>query len=152
MKTGVKIALGIVGGLAVLALLVVGAGYYFWVTKGKAMAAEFAAKGKVIMADAEAFGRGKDSDQCIQEALTRFKAGSGIVQQVEVQVFLSSSLKTCSPKPELCNEIPEEGEILKTVAWRLKKSQDLGLQDSNNPIVRGIQEYCNKRGQAAAAH
>src|SRR6266478_10064653 len=113
MNRGLKIALGIFGALFLFALLLAGAGYYLWTTKGKAMAAELAAKGKVIMAEAEAFGRGKNSDQCIEEAMKRFKAGSGIMQQVEVQVFLASSLKTCSVQPKLCDGIPAEGEIMK---------------------------------------
>jgi len=58
-------------------------------------------------------------------------------------------LKTCLgvAKGDLkyCAEAPEQGEILKSVAWRMKTTTALGLEDVNNPIVKAIQEHCRPK-------
>ena len=138
-------ALWVVGGLGLLITIVAGAGYYWWSTKGAAWGAELREMGKQVAAEGAAAGAGASKDQCVQLAIKRLSQTPGIMEQVRIELFLESCLNAAQGSLAFCADAPKNDEIMATVAWRLKTSQALGLAQSENPIVKGIQKHCSPR-------
>jgi hypothetical protein len=137
-----KVVLSIVGGLGALALSLAGAGYYWWETNGAAWSAEMRAQGQKDMAEGKAVGEQSSKEQCVRLAMQKLTSGAGIMEQVRIELFLESCLNAAQGELAFCKDAPGQGEILASVAWRLKTSRTLGLGQSENPIVKGIQKHC----------
>jgi hypothetical protein len=142
MSKGLKILLWVLGGLFLGTALLVGGGIYVWQTKGDAWRAELQEMGRKVKAEGEAAGANASKDECIRLAVARMKRGTGLMDQVRVELFLETCLGVATGTIPYCKDAPKESEIMATVSWRLKTSQALGLLDADNPIVKGIQNHC----------
>jgi hypothetical protein len=142
MSTGAKVVLWVLGGLGGLTALAAGGGYYWWKTKGEAWGKEMREMGQRVMAEGKAAGASASKDQCVQLAIQRWNGGAGIMEQVRAEVFLESCLNAASGSLPYCADAPKTDEIMATVSWRLKTSESIGLAQSENPIVKGIQKHC----------
>ena len=149
MSKGLKLTLIIlgVGFLLVMATFVVG--YLVWKTKGAEWQAQLRESGRQVMAEAAQAGASASKEQCVQLALARLRQDAGFMGQVKVAVFTEHCLDAAKGELSFCADAPLEGEILKTVQWRLKTSTRLGLSDGENGVVKGMQKHCASAAKRA---
>ena len=141
-STWVKVLLGIGAAWALLVIVAVIAGYSWWKSHGQAWSAEQRQKGQAVTAEGRVAGATATKDQCVRLAIRRTRKSDGLMDKVRAQVFLESCLGVAKGELSFCADAPSTDQIMKTVAWRLKTSQALGLRHSENPIVKGIQQHC----------
>ena len=142
MPTWVKVVLIIVlVGFAIVAIGVVFAAR--WVRqRGESLKEE----GKVLIAEARAFGTGKDADACIAESMTRLQAAQGFIGEAKVNVFLQHCLETATVRPETCADVPPPGEILNTARWSLDECARRGRPNDQRctRVIGALQMRCGK--------
>ena len=144
MSKGSKIVWIVLSVAGALAVIVIGGGILLWNTKGAAWKAELREGGAKVMAEAAQAGANATKEECVQLALARLRQDSGFMAQVMVGIFTEHCLDAAKGELALCADAPPQDEILKTVAWRLKASEALGLRDAENEVVKGIQKHCIK--------
>ncbi|MGE0788139.1 MAG: hypothetical protein AB7S26_20880 [Sandaracinaceae bacterium] len=142
-STQKKVAIGC-GVLSLLA--VIGACAMFFLMKG-AME-DLVATGQETVADAQAFGRGRGSSECIDEAFARHGRCDGIMCQATVGAWLSQCLEVSDRDPALCVGVPPESEIMRSVEWRQSYCTDRGATDVQacGNLIAGIQRVCHPPG------
>jgi hypothetical protein len=139
MTRGGKIALGIVGGILALLIIVGGAGAYFVYRYGR----EAVEAGKKHLAEGEEFGLKTDNAGCLREALARQKQDGSLTATISNKLFLSSCLLSSRPTPGFCDNVPPPGEIIKSAQWTLSKCTEAGLQGHNcNTLFQTVQKHC----------
>lgn len=142
LSTGAKVAIAVVG---VLVLVVGGtcAGVALWLN---ANADDLQAKGKVIMQEGAAFGRGKPARACVDEGLRRLPNLDGIMAEATNKVFVESCLKTATVDAAFCAGVPPRDEIMKSATWAVELCAALGKagDQSCSRLVGAIQERCLK--------
>ncbi len=78
---------------------------------------------------------------CFPEAVKNHPADSGIVNGVLIKMALVKCLKEAGDLSPYFQNVPPSDAVIKTVKWRIKTSKELGIDDANNLVVKGIQEY-----------
>lgn len=142
MPTWVKVVLIIflVGFVVLVAGIIIAAR---WV---RSQGASLQEEGKVLMAEAEEFGKGKDGEACLDESFRRLKACNGFICEAKVKVFLQGCLSSATVPPEFCQGVPKPTEIMATVRYQLAECEKRGMA-SNKPCTRlisGVQAHCAK--------
>jgi hypothetical protein len=142
MPTWVKVVLIVVlTGFVVLAVGVFLAAR--WVRqRGVALNEE----GKAVIAQARAFGVGKDGEACIAESMTRLRTSQGFIGEAKVKVFLQHCLETATVAPELCADVPPPNEILKSARWTLDQCAKRGRPDDQRctRVIGALQMRCRR--------
>jgi hypothetical protein len=148
MPTWLKVVLVIVA-VGLLGLMAIGFAGYSWMKSNKDRFLEI---GKRAKADAARFAATHDGEQCLQEALRRIDQAKGIMAQAELKVFLSLCLDEARESPGMCDGVPPDGEIMRSVAWAADKCTQLGRSGDQRckGLVTGIQKHCDERGQQPA--
>lgn len=140
MPTWVKVVLVVVlAGFAILAVGIVVAAR--WVRhRGHALMEE----GKVVVADAERFGKGKEEEACMTESFARLKACDGFICEAKTKVFLTHCLGAANKSAETCNAVPRRSEIMASVRWQLDECSRRGMPNDQpcTRLLQGLQEYC----------
>lgn len=143
MPTWLKVLLGIVAfGFALVAVGIFLA--YRWFQDN---APELRQKAQSVAAEGEQFARGRDANACVDEALARLDRSGGFMDQVALQLFLTSCLQHAAPSPELCTNVPAPTEIRKTMQWSVAECARRGRPNSQRcgQLLGAIQEHCAKR-------
>jgi hypothetical protein len=140
MPTWVKVVLIVVlVGFVVLAVVVVVAAR--WV---KSQAGTLSKESEVVMAEAEAFGKGKDGEACVAEALTRLKTSSGFIGDAKVKMFLQHCLSAATVAPETCEGVPPPMEIMDSARWIREECERRGLANNQRclGLISALQVHC----------
>jgi hypothetical protein len=140
MPTWVKVVLIVV--LVGFVLLV--AGVLIAARWVKGQAAQLEKQGKATIAEARAFGEGKDGEACIAESLTRLKSASGFIGEAKVKVFLQHCLETATVSPATCEGVPEPAEIMDSARWTLAECGRRGFGNDQRcgRVLGALQVHC----------
>ncbi|MBS2027578.1 MAG: hypothetical protein JST54_06725 [Deltaproteobacteria bacterium] len=115
MPTWLKVTLGVVAAGIALFLLLIG-GIFLYVRSHKD---ELISAGKEAMSAGAAYGTNQTAQGCIDEGLHRLTGISSFGDEVKNNLWATGCLQAAAPTPGFCNDVPLEGEILKTASWRL---------------------------------
>ena len=126
MSSTLRVVLWIVGGLAVLLILVMVAGRLWW--RGNSAAFQQA------MENGHAAGARLTARQCVDSVLHRHAAASDFGQSMPQSLFLGGCLQTARQLPALCAESPDQG-IMASAQWTLRICHERGLSDRLCPTV-----------------
>jgi hypothetical protein len=142
MSKTVAIVLSIIGGLFLLAIIVVG-GVVFWVYQNKDRLVHSAEQ---LVKEGKEFGEKTNNEGCLQEALSRHKRDKSFTGKISTQGFLTVCLQASASSSGFCDGVPGQKEILKSANWVLKKCADAGLQNDQGcqQLFSVVQTYCHK--------
>ena len=103
-------------------------------------------RGAEVEGEARTFAAGRDQDACIVEGIRRTGAcvESVIACQAMASVFLSTCLESATPVPGLCDAVPPESEIMRSVAWRIETCAARGHPDDQacSQLLAAVQRHC----------
>ena len=120
MPAWVKVLLASCGGF-VLIVIAGGAGIFWYVHHNRA---RLLASGRQIQTDGVAYGRGRDANACIDEALRRGERG--FADGIRANLFLNGCLKTATLPPDFCASVPSHEEVFRTGVWAARECQRRG--------------------------
>jgi len=130
------------GAAIVLAVVAVGGGWW-WLQAHKD---ELMEKGSSAMHEGDEYGKGKDGNACVDEAVRRLSTTKGILNEATNKVFLESCLRTVTIPAGFCDGIPPRDEIMKSATWALSfcqtRSSTAELHQQCTRLVGAIQERC----------
>ena len=110
--------------------------YVWWQNQGAALMSS--------IGEGTTFGRNKDRTACVDEAVVRIKKEGGFTGAVKIQLFLGECLKAARPVPGFCDDVPAQGEILKTVTWIQELSRKYALSGTyETGLLSEIQKICD---------
>lgn len=134
MPKWVKVVLIIVlvGFIALVAGVIVAAR---WV---RIKGARLQEQGKVLVSEAEEFGRGKEAGVCVAEALRRLQTCPGFICEAKVKVFLTSCLQSADESTELCNGVPSPKELMDGARWQMAECQRRGFEGTDQRCMRTV--------------
>jgi hypothetical protein len=140
MKTVLKILL-ILFGVGVVLVGAISIGAYVWFQKNKDGLKDM---GEKTLAEGKAFGAGKASNACTDEAIRRLGAVDGMMQEVSNKLFLTACLGAANEPPGFCEAVPVKGEIMRTVAWAIEQCNFYQLPSDQrcSRLVQAIQDHC----------
>ena len=143
MPTWAKVLLAIGCG-AVLLLVLIGVGSYFYISSHKDA---WIADARKAGDEGSVFGQGKFSNDCIDESLTRLRTSKGILGEARTRVFLRACLDVAAPSPQMCDGVPPRSEIIRTATWSLHECAQRGMAHSQpcTRVVQELQERCGKK-------
>lgn len=141
MTTGRKVAL-VLGIVAAIIVLVIGAGWIAWRRFGPAMVQQ----GQHAMTEGQGFGRTATAQQCVTEVLTRHGNTSvGFTNTIVQSLFLKGCLDTGSELSALCAQSPGTG-ALSGANWARGMCRARGQGDRYCPmVVQPLLEACRRR-------
>lgn len=137
-------ALIIVGALVVLLVVgVIVAGVFWWSNNKDALLA----KGKAVYEEGEQAGRKTDSQGCVDQSVTRYKAEPGFTSGISTGIFMQVCLQVSRPTPGFCDEVPKETEFMKAARWQMAQCERVGLSSDQycRQLFQGVQRFCDKR-------
>ena len=139
------IILSIIGGLFLLAVIVIG-GVAYWFSQNKDKLIQSAQR---IEKESKEFGVKNNNEGCLNEALARHKRDKSLKGQISTQLFFGFCLHESEPTPGFCEGVPPKAEIMKSVNWTLKKCSDSGLQNDQGcqRLFGAVQEYCHRNAK-----
>jgi hypothetical protein len=128
----------------VVGILVSGVALFFGIRWARREFGQLRKEGPSLVADAQDFGRGKDGEACVVEALARLSRCDGFPCEVRTKVFLNSSLSTANVTEDFCKGVPKPTEIFATATWAQSECARRGLPGSQRctRLITGIQERC----------
>lgn len=141
MRTVLKVIFAIAGIFFLLGIVcVVGGSLWFKKNKGKLLE-----MGERASAGGRAHGESTDSEGCLDEALTRLDSSKGMMEEVELKIFLKECLAAAEETEGFCDGVPPPGEIMKTVTWVTStcKEKGRGGEQRCTRVVQAIQDHCN---------
>ena len=143
MPTWVKVVLIIV----VVGFIVLVAGIVIAARWMKSQGAVLKEQGEAVMAEAEAFGKGKDGEACMAEALNRLKTADGFLGEAKTKIFLQHCLSAATVAPETCAGVPSPTEILKSASWTLDECAKRGWANDQRctRLIGALQVHCEMR-------
>jgi hypothetical protein len=143
MPTWAKVLLAIGCG-AVLLLVVIGVGGYFFINSHKD---EWIAGARKANDEGTAFAQGKNANDCIDESLARLRTSKGILGEARIRVFLKGCLEVAAPSPQMCEDVPPRSEIIKSATWALHECSQRGMSGSQpcSRVMQELQERCEKK-------
>ena len=91
--------------------------------------------------EGKAFGAGKGPADCVNEALRRSE--HSFTGQIRARVFVDACLKTATPSPAFCAEVPNG--ILQTAKWANAECMRRGLTGDQVcvQVYTAVGEYCH---------
>ena len=129
-----KILLAVIG--IIVAILIAG-GFigYHWVMKNKGQFTAMRQQGIE-------FGKGKDSNQCVDAALSRLSGT--LMSSVNARVFAGGCLTSATDSPDLCASVPPATEIIKSAQWGVEQCRKRGTADQQgcSQIFQEVMVHC----------
>ncbi len=91
-----------------------------------------------------AFAFNHHDEACLDEALRRLSARSGIIDQAEHKLFLKACLEKAERSPGFCTSVPSRSEIMASAQWAVERCAAKGKTgDQNCPrLLQSVQEAC----------
>src|SRR5258706_13129218 len=120
MKAFIRVLLIMAGVVFIFCLIAAGLGWYWWSHHGK----EFLETGKSSIEAGQKAGANADQQGCLDGALAKLSENAGFTQQLGNNLFLSGCLPAAQPTAGFCDGVPADGEIMKSVTWRMEKCKD----------------------------
>jgi len=135
---GLLIAFGV---MALLGVAVLG-GIVWWFASNKD---RLLLEGKEAMAEGQAFAASHDQSACVDEALRKGAACSGIMCEVEAKFFTTACIQRAQPTPGFCDGVPPKNEIMKTASWCAHECERRGKRGNERcgRIVQAVPEACH---------
>jgi len=130
----------IAGVLTLLVAGCVGAGFYWWSQNRDALVA----RGKAVVESGRTAGRLTDNKGCVDQSITRYKAGPGFTSGISTGIFIQSCLKSSRPTAGFCDDVPKMTEFIRQGQWQRLQCQSVGLgSDPFCPsIFQGVERFC----------
>jgi hypothetical protein len=146
MTTSRKVAL-VLGIVAALIVLVIGAGWIAWRRFGPAMIQQ----GRLAMTEGQGFGRTATAQQCVDSVLTRHGNTSiGFTGTVVQSLFLRTCLDTGSELGTLCAQNTGSG-VIGGANWKVAICRARQFGDRYCPtMLQPLLEACRKRAPPGA--
>jgi hypothetical protein len=140
MPTWVKVVLVIV----LVGFVLLAAGIVIAARWVKSQQAALQEQGKRVIAEAKAFGAGKDGEACVAEALQRVQAASGFIGEAKVKVFLQHCLSAANVAPRMCDGVPAPAEIMNAARWTLDECARRGKPNDQRctRLIGALQMHC----------
>lgn len=140
MPTWVKVVLVVI----LVGFLLLVAGVVIFARWMKSQGARLQEQGKVAIAEAEAFGKGKDGEACVAEALNRLKTAEGFIGEAKTKVFLQHCLQAATVPPAMCEGVPAPTELMKTAQWTLDECARRGFPNNQRcaRLIGALQVHC----------
>ena len=102
-------------------------------------------QGKVLVSEAEAFGRGNETEACVAESLRRLRTCPGFICETKVNVFLTTCLSVAKPTPGLCTGVPGPMQPLEGAKWQAAECQRRGYPGERcMRTMAALQGYCSR--------
>ena len=143
MSKTVKIVLIVLGSLLLLMGTCVGGGVWWLSSKAE----EIKAGAEEMESEARGFAQVTDSRGCLDEAVRRNIAKTGLMDEVKIGVFLTTCLQHAAPAEGFCDGVPPESEIMASVKWRLAACQESADPDPQrcSRLMAPVQRHCQAR-------
>jgi hypothetical protein len=126
----------------VLVVGVVVAGVFWWSNNKDTLIA----RGKAVVAEGEEAGRHTDNQGCVDQSITRYKAGPGFSGGISTNIFMTSCLQVSRPTPGFCDEVPKETEFVKSGQWQLAQCERVGLSSDQycRQLFQTVERFCER--------
>lgn len=141
MPTWLKVLLAVF--LAAIVLLAGGAFLaYRWFHANRAQLVE---AGTAVRREGVAFGRGRDSRQCVEESLRRLHNSRGFANEVKARLFLRGCLSAAAERAAFCESVPRQGEIVASAEWTMNECRNLDAADisSCSRVMQEVIHHCD---------
>lgn len=139
MTRNQKIASGC--GCALLVAAACAIGVYVW---AQSAMGELREEGRVVMAEAEEFGRGRPSSACMDEAFSRLDACDGVMCEATTGAWLEACLCASTRPTGFCDGVPPESEIMASARYRIAACRARGARDEQacGRLLASVQRVC----------
>ena len=124
--------------VALLFVIAVVGGYFYWLNQNKA--------GLQAARDAGLeLGKKMDDNGCWQEALKRQKDAKDFGASLKNNSFLLACLAAASNPPNFCDGVPLPGQMIDSITWTNERCSQLDLSQSDcQGLLRTLQTYCSE--------
>ena len=139
----------IVGIVFVLLIAVlVGLGVYLWKQNGP----QFIESARKAATEGREFGRERDNQACLMEAISRHKRSEGFGDLISTNLFLRGCLDASRPSPGFCDAVPGQTEFIKSAQWQREQCTKHGLtmEKQCGQLFTQVQQYCEARPEQPA--
>ncbi len=141
MPTWLKVLLVIV----LIAVAVVGTGAfvsYRWLRANRARLIE---TGRSVRSDGEAFGRGRDARQCVEESLRRLQSSPEFSNELKTRLFLKGCLSVAAEPAAFCESVPHQNEYAASAEWTINecRSHDAAEISRCSRVMQEVLTYCD---------
>jgi hypothetical protein len=145
MPAWVKVVIAVV----VIGLVLLLGGVFLAARWVRAKGARLQEQGKVVVAEAEEFGRGKEDGACVTESLRRLQDCRGFICEAKLKIFLTSCLGTANPTPQLCEGVPGTSDLIEGARWQIAECERRGLGRDQRCVrtVSAVQIHCGARSR-----
>ncbi len=146
MSKTLKIVLIIIGAFIILCGGALGLGAHWLGTNKDKIVSE----GRQAVSDGAAFGMGRTSDACIEEALRRASTCEALLCQAQVQMFAEGCFSAAPPTDAQCSGAPATRDIIKSTTWATERCQSMGQRGNQHcaRILQSLQQRCQHQGAA----
>src|SRR6266566_3905558 len=139
MPTWAKVLLIVTVSVIGLVGVLIGVGAYVAYKYGPALQET----GKKAMVEGYQFARGVDNQACLDEGVARHQRADGLGALIKNGLFLHACLEKSRETPGFCDAVPGQGEVMKSIEWRMQQCQAHALTDSQcGQLFTQVQEYC----------
>jgi len=115
----------------------------------KSHEAELSDLGRNAEAQARDWGKGKDANACVDEALRRTMACGDleVMCQVRASVFFDGCMQVASVPADFCANVPGQLEIMATVKWQMAQCAQRGHPNDRrcSRFFTNLQKRCERR-------
>ena len=145
MPTWLKILLFIF----LMGLVLAGVAVFLGVRWIKSHEGDLREMGRKEQAEAVEWGRGKDADACIDEALRRSTACGQleVMCQVKTSMFVDGCLNAATLPSDFCAKVPKQLNIVGSVKWQVEECARRGYPNDQRctRLLTTIQKRCERR-------
>ena len=145
MPTWLKILLAIFLVFILLAVGMMFLGYRWFRAHGH----EIREGAEKSVAEAKEFGRDKDANACVAEALNRGdKCGAfGMMCEVRTGLFMKNCIDVAARPPDFCRNVPRMTNILATVGWAKDECARRGHPNEQRcaRLLQTVQRVCEEQ-------
>ena len=140
LPTWAKVMFIVAAGLTLMIAGCVGAGFYWWSHNRDALFA----RAKAVLEAGQTAGRLTDNKGCVDQSVTRYKAGPGLTSGISTGIFMQSCLESSRPTPGFCDGVPKMTDFVKVGPWRRSKCESVGLGSDPfcQSIFQGVEHFC----------
>jgi hypothetical protein len=143
MPKWAKVLLIIAAVFVLLLAALVGFGVYLWRQHGPQLIENAQKAG----AEAREFGKGKDNQACLEEAVSRHKRAEGFGELIGLSLFLDGCLDVSEPTEGFCDGVPSQTSFIKSAQWQAEQCTKYGLSQEKQcgQIFVQVQKHCDAR-------
>jgi len=143
-----KVVLIIIG-IALLLLIALVGGGYFWFDKNKD---EYANLMKEYIALGEQYGHDKAQSHCFNGLMKNMEVCDGLMRCQFASVGFIRGCMTAASNDQYCDHVPRREEFLKSVSWSIASCDNQKIDsDTCQRYVRGFVEICEQIRQETSA-